>query len=220
MQDLTKQYDNIWNSYVEWQKKFFSETGDLPLKYIENIISQFEWKKILDLWCWDGHDINYFQQKYKNDYVWIDASEVMINKWKNNFSLGNNLIVWNFENLPFEDNVFDIVFAKYSFSYLMDFENVYSEVSRCLKKWWIFVFIQNHPINDFTRKKEKYPIKETIVTKLFSTQTEISYYWHTFWEILSKTFLNHFNLIDFTEDYMFKVLYPIPVFIWITAIKK
>lgn len=220
MDELIKQYNNIWTEYMKWQKKFFSENWDLPLKYIENIISQFNWKKILDLWCWDWHDIVYFKEKYNNEYFWIDASEVMINSWKENFSLWNEFCIWNFENLPFDDDTFDIVYAKYSFSYLVDFEKVYKEVKRCLKKSWVFVFIQNHPINDFSKKRERYPIKETLNTQLFSTQTEITYYSHTLWEILSRLFLENFMLIDFTEDYMFRVLYPIPVFIWVTAIKK
>lgn len=220
MDDLINQYNNIWKEYIEWQKKFFAENWDLPLRYLENIINQFQWIKILDLGCWDWHDINYFKSKYDNDYYWIDSSEVMINQAINNINNKDNLFIWNFENLPFDNNSFDLIYAKYAFSYIKDFENLYKEVSRVLKTGWLFVFIQNHPINDFIRKKEKYPIKERLNTKLFKTDTEITYYSHTIWEIISKTFLENFTIIDFTEDYMFRVLYPTPVFIWIIAIKK
>lgn len=220
MNDLIKQYNNIWKDYIEWQQKFFKGSWDIPLIYIENELKNHTWKCILDLGCWDWHDIVYFENKYKNNYFWLDASNFMINQAKENVKNKDNLFIWNFEELPFKDNIFDIVYAKYTFWYVIDFELVYKEVFRVLKKWWIFISIYNHPINDFTRKKERYPIKEILKTKLFSTNSEITYYSHTIWEIISKTFLNNFEILDITEDYMFKVLYPIPVFIWIKSKTK
>ena len=220
MDEIIKQYDAIWETYIQGQQKYFSEKWDLPLRYIEEKLDIFENQKILDIGCGDGHDIAYFETKQEAQFYGVDASEFMINQAKNIIKNWDNAIIWSFEQLPFENDMFDIVYAKYAFSYIENFERLYSEVARVLKKWGKFIFIQNHPINDFTRKKEKYPIKELIQTKLFSSEAVISYYSHTFWDIISKVFLNQFILEDFTEDYMFRVLYPTPVFIWVTAIKK
>lgn len=220
MNEIIKQYNSIWETYIQGQQKYFSEKGDLPLSYIEDKLGIFENQKILDIGCGDGHDIAHFETKYNAEFYGIDSSEFMVEQAKKIVKNSGNVIVWNFEQLLFENDSFDIVYAKYAFSYIENFDRLYSEVSRVLKKWWKFIFIQNHPINDFTRKKEKYPIKEIIHSKLFSSNTDISYYNHTFGEIISKIFLTHFGLDDFTEDYMFRVLYPIPVFVGVTAIKK
>jgi len=208
MDDIIKQYDTIWKDYTQEQKKYFSAKWDFPLEYIKNNIWDLNWKKILDLWCWDGHDIAYFETKYDADFWGIDSSEYMIGQAKNNIKNPQSLHIWNFQNMPFEDNFFDVIYAKYSFSYLSDFELVYKEVTRVLKEWWLFLFIQNHPLNDFMKKKQKlYFQKQKLTVWLFSG-VNITYFTHIFSEIISPTFLRNFNLLDFHEDFRWENVNP------------
>lgn len=208
MDDLIKQYDIIWENYTQEQRKYFSEKWDFPLEYIKNNIWNLDWKKILDLGCGDGHDIAYFETRYDADFLWIDSSEYMIGQAKNNVKNSKNLYLWNFENMPFEDGFFDVIYAKYSFSYLSDFELIYKEVSRVLKKWWLFLCIQNHPLNDFLKKEQKlYFQKQKLTVWLFSG-VNITYFTHIFSEIISPTFLKNFNLLDFHEDFRWENINP------------
>lgn len=200
MDDLIKQYDIIWENYIQGQQKYFSEKWDMPLEYIKNNIWDLNWKKILDLWCWDGHDIAYFESYLNGDFFWIDSSEFMINQAKNNIKNPLNLHLWNFENMPFENDSFDVVYAKFAFNYLSDFELLYKEVVRVLKKWWLFLFIHHHPLNDFMKKEQKlYFQKQKLTVWLFSG-VNITYFTHIFSEIISPAFLKNFNLLDFHED--------------------
>lgn len=102
--------------------------------YIENALGIFESKKVLDIGCGDGHDIAYFEAKYPAEYYGIDSSEFMIVQAKHVIKNSDNAIVGSFEQLPFEESSFDIVYAKYAFSYIENFDNLYSEVSRVLKQ--------------------------------------------------------------------------------------
>lgn len=220
MEEINKQYNGIGENYINWQQKYFSENQDLPLYYIENAIWDFENQKILDLWCWDWHDISYFESKYKAEFWWIDSSEFMISQAKWRVKNPEKMFILDFDNLDKLEEKFDIVYAKHSIQYLSDLDIIFDSVSNILKDKWKFIFVVNHPINDYTKKKEKYPIKEVIEAKLFWNQTTIKYYNHTISEIISKKFLNNFVLQDLTEDHNYRILYPVPNFIWITAIKN
>ena len=219
MDEIIKQYDSIGPRYIEWQQKFFGEKWDIPLKYIEENAWFFTGAKVLDLWCGDCHDIAYFEEKYDADFHGIDSSEYMISQGRKNTKHPENLFVWTFEVLPFPDDSFDIIYAKYAFSYVENFDRLYSEVVRVLKKWGRFIFVHNHPINDFTKKGGRYSVKETITVSLFSTWAQITYFPHTFSEIISRKFLKNFNIEDVMEDCRYEV-YPIPLFMGITATRK
>ena len=219
MDNLIQQYNNIGARYIQWQRELFGTKWDLPLRYVEDNIWLSNGTKVLDLGCWDGHDIAYFEAKSDAVFCGIDASEFMIQQARNSVKNPDNLVIWNFEHLPFSDESFDVVYAKYSFSYIENFELVFEEVSRVLKRWWKFIFIQNHPINDFSKKKTQYSLKETLSTSLFSTWAEITYYSHTLSEILSSKLLSYFTIADVMEDYIYEK-HAIPLFMGVVAIKK
>lgn len=218
--DISTQYDNIGQKYIEWQQILFQNNEDTSLRYMESAIWNFENKKILDLWCGDGHYIAYFETKYTCDIWGIDSSRFMIDQAKNLVQNKEKLLVLDIKNINTINQKFDVIYSKYALHYLSDLDQLYKDVSEILNPGGKFVFIIGHPINDLMKKKEPYHLKEIISTSLFSTWAVITYFSHTFSEIASKEFFKHFILEDIVEDYLFGTRYSVPLFIWVTSTKR
>jgi ubiquinone/menaquinone biosynthesis C-methylase UbiE len=138
-----------------WNKKPCGTLGKIPerpdLKYFNQIkgrryklepfirsIVQFEkWqgKKILEIGCGIGIDGMEFT-KNGADYTGIDISEKSLWLAKNYFSLNqqkSNLLLADAENLPFEDNSFDLVYSWGVLHHTPDIRQAIKEIYRALK---------------------------------------------------------------------------------------
>ena len=106
---------------------------------VDTIISMSEVSqndKVLDIACGTGIVSSEFA-KYAKNVVGLDITNDMLKqaiqiKKRNNltnieFDLGN------VENLPYEDNSFDIVFTRYSFHHFLDTKKVFAEMIRVCK---------------------------------------------------------------------------------------
>lgn len=103
------------------------------------------WAKVLDIWCWNGSffelwkhkEINYFWIDYNKDIVkncqsrWLDVQQSDISK----------------QDLPYKDNEFDFVYCSHVLEHLLSNEQIslFSQVSRVLKKNWIFMLFTPTP---------------------------------------------------------------------------
>jgi len=101
-------------------------------------IAQFEkWqdKKVLEIGCGIGIDRMEFV-KNGTDYTGIDVSEKSIELVKEYFSLNNqktNLLLADAENLPFQDNTFDLVYSWGVLHHTPDILKAIKEIYRLLK---------------------------------------------------------------------------------------
>ncbi|MBM3234408.1 class I SAM-dependent methyltransferase [Candidatus Pacearchaeota archaeon] len=99
------------NSYNKNARKFsekFLELMDLKKRgEFQRFISLIPGKKILDLGCGSGDHAYFFQQKGL-DVIAVDISEEMINLCKKK---GINAFIMDIEDLKFEDNTFDGIWA-------------------------------------------------------------------------------------------------------------
>lgn len=217
---ITYQYNNIWNNYIVWQRNFFEQNKDLARDYIIERMNDFQNKKILDIGCWDWHDIAYYETIWDTQFYWVDSSEIMTNEAKILVKNPANIYCADFETFDFENEYFDIIISKFALHYKNNLDNTYKNISRLLKRNWKLIFVVNHPINDFKRKNEIYSKQENIITEHFFNWVKIIHPSHTIWEILSREFLDNFILEDLTEDYMLWKKWILPLFLWIVWIKK
>lgn len=116
---------------------------------------------LLDIWCGNGRLLSHLNQNLDDinfDYVWCDASSLMIEEAKN-IHKNDNFYVLNMLNLE-EFNIwkkFDFIVFIASFHHLDSFEDrelVLDEAKKLLKKDWI-IFMTNWSL-DSDLNYEKY----------------------------------------------------------------
>ncbi len=138
-----------------WNKKPCGTFGNIPqnidLDYFNKIkerryklepfirtIVQFEkWrgKKVLEVGCGIGIDGMEFA-KIGANYIGIDISEKSLKLAKTYFNLSNqraNLLLADAENLPFQDNTFDLVYSWGVLHHTPDIQKAIEEIYRVLK---------------------------------------------------------------------------------------
>ena len=156
-------------------------------------------KKILDLGCGNGTDMQYYKYRFGDNIYGVDASEKFIEEAsakKLNVSIGL------FDKIPHEEKSFDVVVSKYALQTVDDFKDTYKEVSRVLKPGGKFIFLTVHPMRQFFEKKTKHKnfFQKTIVKSvLFGGKIIAKEPTHTLEEYLSAEFFKLFNLEKFIE---------------------
>ena len=70
------------------------------------------------------------------------------------------------EDIPFEDNYFDIILSKYAIHISPDISPIFSEIYRVLKPNGISMYLTNHPLDNILKEKK---VMEIILNKKLST---------------------------------------------------
>lgn len=182
--------------------------------------------KLLDVGFGEGTDLVYYKKRVGMVFG-IDTSTDFINivKKKNiSATLKNECS----EKTSFKNNFFDIIVSKYMLQTLPSLEKTYDEVHRILKKNGTFQFLIVHPMRQYFEKKNikadyfKQEVVDSIIYDFAFTVHEPT---HTFQSILSKNFLNKFEIIQLEEAYDFPASEQIegrlyPTYMIIKAKKK
>lgn len=108
--------------------KFVEPMYDVIVKEIQKL----ENGKILDVGCGNGNLFTFLSDE-KYELYGIDFSENMIREAKNNCKQKAEFFVADAENLPFNDNTFDIVVCNASFHHYIHPNTVLEEMHRVLK---------------------------------------------------------------------------------------
>ena len=105
-------------------------------QYFTGILGDLSGKKVLDIGCGSGRITRKLLDKGA-DLVAADISEEMLKRLKKKF---RNLttIKADIEDLPFEDNSFDVVVATFVIVHLKDLQKAFDEVYRVLKPGGFF----------------------------------------------------------------------------------
>lgn len=221
--NLSKQYNKF--------SDIFSLVHDDGNKYSNRVFfdtlrgCNIQGKKILDLGCGNGTDMQYYKYRFGEKVFGVDASEKFIEEAsaKNlNVSLGY------FDNIPHKDKSFDVVFSKYALQTINEFSKTYIEVSRVLKPKGRFIFLVVHPMRQFFEKKTKnknYFQKTIVDSILFGGKVIAKEPTHTMEEYLSPEFFRLFNIEKFIEKDDFYSAEQVngdkyPTYMIISAIKK
>lgn len=127
----------IYSLFYNFQVKYYEET----LLKVKNEIDVSQYKTILDIGCGTGA-LCYVLYKNGLKVIGVDAAEKMVEKSRENLK-GTNIKILKVDpnqDLPFEDNSFDIVISSYVAHGLKPDRRIelYKEASRVAKEKVIF----------------------------------------------------------------------------------
>lgn len=106
-----------------------------------NILGRFfqelKGKKVLDVGCGTGRTISDLKKAGAN-VVGVDPSEEMLKIAKKKFS-SVEMFAGEIENLPFEDESFDVVVTLFVIAHLKTLDKAFQEIYRVLKPGGVFI---------------------------------------------------------------------------------
>lgn len=198
--DLAKQYNNFADDFSEHHVAD-KNSNKISREYFYNHIDFLKpGMKLLDLACGDGTDLIYYK-KLGADIYGIDASEKLLGIAKNKLPSAN-LKIGFLENIPFEDNFFDIVLSKYAIQTSSDVSPIFSEIYRILKPNGIIMYLVVHPFRQYFEKKEprgNYFEQKIVDSHLFSGKVIVKEPTHTMTEYLNDFLFKNFDVQSYDE---------------------
>ena len=132
-------YDFIMKSSI-FPKKF---GGDMSKHYeiLRQVLKGVHGKRVLELATGSGSAVNFLPND--NQYMGTDISPGLLKKAVKNFRTAGfkntDFYVTSADDLPFEDNHFDIVLCILSLNFLNDVKKVFQEIERVSDKDAIFI---------------------------------------------------------------------------------
>jgi len=217
--EIAKQYDDFSVTYSD-NLRDQDKIGNGKFYEIISTLD-FKNKKLLDIGCGDGSDLLNYQEMGAMP-VGLEPSLEFIKQAKSK-SAHLEIIQGVGENLPFEDNSFDIVVSKYALQNMIDVPKVFEETARVLKKNGYLVILSKHPIRQFLEKVKTYDGKEInyfeqkiVDSYIYEKKIHLREPTHTFAEYFSAKVLKNFDLLEFIEDFDFPASEQIDNFIYPT----
>lgn len=197
---LSKQY-NTW--FTEHDEKTLKYDKESRKSFYSFINFETKGKKLLDIACGSGHDLQHYRDVLWCDVYGVDASEGeagLANK-----RLGTDTVKIGYSHaLPYEDNSFDIIVSKYAPQGFEDISLFYQEVNRVLKSGGYFLILTTHPMRHFLEKTEKprdYFKREIVTSWIYDHTLPLKEYSHTMNDYFSPYFFKHFTLEQYIEEY-------------------
>lgn len=161
-------------------------------------------KKLLDIGCGGGGDLAIFAAKGAIVHG-IDPSAAFIAE-AHGVAPGAHLSVGVGEELPFEDESFDIVVSKWALQTSPDVSRILREASRVLRPGGILLFLTKHPWMQWMEKVREYGhgadyYEQMIVTSnIFDGKIVLKEPSHTIGDYFNKEFYSNFEVLDYVED--------------------
>ena len=207
----TKKYPSGW---------FYNEMLEMPSTL--ELLGNVKGKKILDFGCGPGIYAKLLTNKGA-EVKGFDISKEMI-KIARQKNPNLNLKVGSGNNIPFKEK-FDIVLAALVLDSFEDWNNVFKQVSRVLKKDGFFVFSHSNPVSECVKKVKYNGEKLRILGKIDYFQEKTFYsvwrveaddkrkkdlevgmhYYHKTYETIIKTIIrNGFEIVDYKDAYPLK----------------
>lgn len=190
-------------------KDAFKEFVDTP-SFISLLGKNIKGKKILDIGCGNG-DLCMRLVSHGAEVVGLDGSKNMIDAARINFS-GCEYVVCDMmtEELPFEDDYFDIVTAKLSMMYFSSLKVVSSKINKSLKENGLFVIDIIHPflplLKSRTNVRSRYPKDLNYFEEIYGSvrlkDKFFAYYYRPLSQYLNDITDSGFSLVKVQEPYV------------------
>ncbi len=197
--DVKEQYNDFHTTYTE----NFSQDGMSNDLFHKTIDFKLKGKKILDVGCGDGVDLAILGKQGAQVFG-VDPSKEFIRKAQENnptgiFKEGVG------EDIPCEDNMFDVVVSKWAMQTSADVPTVLKEMARVLKKDGMLIFLSKHPMIQFLQKIRdnghgvSYYEQKIVTSNIYNGKIALKEPTHTIGEYFNSEFFKNFEILDYRE---------------------
>lgn len=132
-------------SQMDRSKKGLDGAGEW--KTLENMLPDFQGKKVLDLGCGYGWHCEYAADHGAAEVTGVDISEKMLEEARKSHKKGNTTyICCPIEDIDFEEASFDIILSSLAFHYIENYEEIVDKIHKLLKPGGYLVFSAEHPV--------------------------------------------------------------------------
>ena len=134
-----KWFDKQAPVYDETNTILYSKNGKISCENIFDFLKDIEYEKLLDIGCGTGYLIDMLAKNYEAEFTGLDLSPEMI-KQANNKNIKNaKFVEGRSDEIPFEDNTFNIVTCSQSFHHYPDTDKAMQEARRVLKPGGLYI---------------------------------------------------------------------------------
>lgn len=132
-------FDKQAKEYDQRNTTYYSKEGKISCKDILSFLKDKEYSNLLDVGCGTGYLIDMLSKERQAKFYGVDLSDEMIKVAKSKNILNSEFIQGTSNNLPFEDNTFDIVTCSQSFHHYPYQIEAMKEAYRVLKKGGLYI---------------------------------------------------------------------------------
>lgn len=198
MDKLNSQYNQFAKEFVEGTDIHNEKSRTAYYSALEDIV--FNGKKVLDIGCGDGWDINKISKRNATMFGLDSSSDLVRIANENNPKA--TIIEGKMELLPYENEFFDVILSKYAIQTSTNVPKVLSEMNRVLKPGGIITYLAVHPLRQFLEKKKhpkNYFLQEIVESIFFGGSVSAFEPTHTFNEYFNQEFLKKYQITHFKE---------------------
>ena len=125
--------------YDDTNTILYSKYGKISCENIYNYLKDKEYKKLLDIGCGTGYLIDMLTKNHEAEFTGLDLSPEMI-KQANNKNIKNaKFLEGRSDEIPFDNNTFDIITCSQSFHHYPDTDKSMQEARRILKPGGLYI---------------------------------------------------------------------------------
>ena len=125
--------------YDETNTILYSKYGKISCKNIEDHLNEVEYKRLLDIGCGTGYLIDNLSKKHVAEYYGLDLSPEMIKQAESKNIKNAKFVEGRSDEIPFEDNYFDVVTCSQSFHHYPETDKPMQEARRVLKPGGLYI---------------------------------------------------------------------------------
>ena len=125
--------------YDDTNTILYSKYGKISCENIYNYLKDKDYHKLLDIGCGTGYLINMLSKDYNAEYIGLDLSPEMIKQAKSKKIKNAIFVEGRSDELPFDDNTFNIVTCSQSFHHYPETDKPMKEARRVLKQGGLYI---------------------------------------------------------------------------------
>ena len=125
--------------YDETNTILYSKYGKISCENIREYLNDKKFDSLLDIGCGTGYLIDMLSKEHDCRFVGLDLSPEMVKQAQNKNIKNAEFIEGRSDELPFENNTFDIVTCSQSFHHYPETDEPMQEAKRVLKEGGLYI---------------------------------------------------------------------------------